>query len=198
MYMQNILLRGVRGFINTMSLMVIKTIRTITIIERGAMGLLLVGFLLNNTALARTDDIKQPVHINADSVTFNKAKGYAIYQGNVSIQQGSLRISAVKIEIFAPNNTIQRIEASGLPVSFQQEMDDGKTAKGQANSIRYLVQKKELRLAGNAKLTQDRDTFSSAYISYAVNTGELKAGSNKSTSKKQTNRVKAIFYPTNK
>ncbi len=194
MYMQNILLRSgsVRGFISVIRLMTITTIKIVGV------GLLLIGFLLSNIALARTDDIKQPVHINADSVTFNKAKGYAIYQGNVSIQQGTLRISAAKIEIFAPNNTIQRIEASGLPVSFQQEMDDSKTAKGQANSIRYLVQSKELRLAGNAKLTQDKDTFSSAYISYAVNTGELKAGGNKSTSKKQTGRVKAIFYPTNK
>ena len=180
MYMQNIPLRG-------------KKVRVFTV------GLLLmVGFLFNNLALARTDDIKQPVHINANSVTFNKAKGYAIYQGNVSIQQGTLKISAEKIEIFAPNNTIERIEASGSPVSFQQEMDDGKKAKGQANSIRYLVQKKELRLVGNAKLAQDKDTFSSAYISYAVNTGELKAGSNKGASKKQTERVKAIFYPTNK
>ena len=192
MYMQNIFLRRVMSLINAMNFM------TITLIESVVAGLLLISFLLSNVALARTDDIKQPVHINADSVTFNKAKGYAIYQGNVSIQQGSLRISAAKIEIFAPNNTIQRIEASGFPVSFQQKMDDGKIAKGQANSIRYLVQDKELRLAGNAKLTQDRDTFSSAYISYAVNTGELKAGGNKSTSKKQTNRVKAIFYPANK
>ena len=182
MYMQNTLLR--------------ERIR-----RRATLGVLWVGFLFGNmmgsTALARTDDIKQPVHIDADSVMFNKAKGYAIYKGNVSIRQGTLNISAAKIEIFAPNNTITRIVATGSPVRFEQEMDDGKKAKGQANNIRYLVTKKQLHLAGNAKLTQDKDSFSSAYISYAVNTGELRAGNSKSKTKNKTGRVKAIFYPTN-
>ena len=160
--------------------------------------LLITLLFTTSLAFARTDDIKQPVHIDADSVTFNKAKGYAIYEGNVSIRQGTLKISAQKIEIFAPGNDMQRIETSGSPVIFQQEMDDGKLAKGQANKIRYLVKEKQLQMSGNAKLTQHKDTFNSAYIQYAINTGVLKAGSTKTTSKKQGNRVKAIFYPTNK
>jgi len=155
--------------------------------------LLLLCFVTSHTALARTDDIKQPVNIDADSVTFNRAKGYAVYQGNVSIKQGTLNISAAKIEIFAPNNTIVRIEASGLPVKFQQEMDDGKMATGQGNILRYLVQEKKLLLSGNARLTQDKDTFSSSTISYSVKEGELKAGGGKNGSKKQTGRVKAVF-----
>lgn len=159
--------------------------------------LLLVLLLISSAAFARSDDIKKPVNIDADSVTFNRAKGYAIYQGNVSIKQGTLNISAAKIEIFAPSNTIVRIEASGSPVKFQQEMDDGKKATGRANIVRYLVKEKKLLLSGGAKLTQHKDTVSSPSISYSVNTGELKAGGGKKGSKKQTGRVKAIFYPTN-
>jgi lipopolysaccharide export system protein LptA len=152
---------------------------------------------MSSTAFARKDDIKQPLSIDAGSATFNRAKGYAVYQGNVSIKQGTLKISAAKIEIFAPNNDIVRIEASGSPVKFQQEMDDGKMAIGQANTVRYLVKEKKLLLAGNAKLTQGSDsTFSSGSISYSVNTGELKASSG--SGKKSTGRVKAVFYPTNK
>lgn len=159
--------------------------------------LLLFFLLTSNTVLARSDDIKQPVNIDADSVTFNRAKGYAVYQGNVSIKQGTLSISAAKIEIFAPKSNIVRIEASGSPVRFQQEMDDGKMAKGQGNTLRYLVQEKKLLLAGNAQLTQGKDFVSSGSISYSVNTGELKAGGDKRQGKKTKERVKAIFYPSN-
>lgn len=163
--------------------------------------LLLFVLFSSEVAFSRSDDIKQPVNIDAGSVTFNRAKGYAIYEGNVSIKQGTLKLSASKIEIFAPNNAIVRIEASGSPVRFQQTMDDGKKATGQANIVRYLVKDKKLLFSGNAKLTQHKDTVTSPSISYAVNTGELKAGSKKSSGKgqgdKQSGRVKAIFYPTN-
>lgn len=184
--MQNILPRSIRRFMSYSSGF------------SSGNWFLLLCFLFSSSAIAKTDDIKQPLHIDADSVTFNRAKGYAIYQGNVSIKQGTLSITAAKIEIFSSNNTISRMVASGSPVRFQQQMDDGKRAKGRANNMRYLVQEKQLRLSGGAKLTQDKDTFSSDYINYAVNTGELSAGGGKNTKKKQTGRVKAVFYPSNK
>ena len=156
----------------------------------------LLGMLLASPSLlALTSDTKQPVKIDANSVTFNKAKGYAVYEGGVSIAQGTLKIKAAKIEIFAPNNVISKIEATGSPVSFEQKMDDGKWAKGKANVLRYLVIDKKLVLSGNATLSQDKDTFNSPYIQYSTKTGELKAGNNKKGAKKSTDRVRAIFYP---
>ena len=143
---------------------------------------------------ALTSDIKKPVKIDASSVTFNKEKGYAVYEGGVSIQQGTLKITASKIEIFAPKNNISRIVASGSPVKFEQKMDDGKWAKGTASSVRYLINEKKIILAGNATLSQDKDTFSSPYIQYSTRTGELKAGNTQKGSK-SAGRVKAIFYP---
>ncbi len=150
---------------------------------------------ISPSLLALASDAKQPVKIDANSVTFNKAKGHAVYEGGVSIVQGTLKIKAAKIEIFAPNNVIHRIEATGSPVSFEQKMDDGKWAKGKANILRYLVIDKKLILSGNATLSQDRDTFSSPFIQYSIKTGELKAGNNKKGAKKSTDRVRAIFYP---
>ncbi len=157
----------------------------------------LLTLLMYSPALyALTEDSKQPVKIDASSVTFNKAKGYAVYEGGVSIVQGTLKIKAHKIEIFAPSNQIIKIEATGSPVSFEQKMDDGKYAKGKANRVSYLIKEKKLILAGNATLSQDKDTFSSPYIQYSTRTGELKAGGAKNTTGgKTTGRVKAIFYP---
>ena len=156
---------------------------------------LVLLLLTSPNLLALTSDNKEPVKIDASSVTFNKAKGYAIYEGGVSIVQGTLKIKASKIEIFAPGNVISKIVATGSPVSFEQKMDDGKFAKATANSVRYLLKEKKLIFSGNATLSQDKDIFSSAYIQYSTRTGELKAGSSKNASKKSNTRVRAIFYP---
>ena len=149
------------------------------------------------TASALKKDVEKPVYINADSVLFNKTKGLAVYEGNVSITQGTLEIKAYRIEINAPNNEIQRIIATGKPVSFQQKMDDGKLAKGSANKLLYLVEGKKILMDGNAVISQNNDKFSSNHIEYSTKTGELKAGKNKKSAGSK-GRVKVIFYPSNK
>lgn len=162
--------------------------------------LVLVLALLSAPTMALRDDVTKPVRINADTVVFNKAKGFATYSGNVVIVQGSLQIRAWEITIQAPNNTIQNITAKGSPVQFQQTMDDGKVAKGKANLVRYVVEQKQLYLDGAAELTQNNDKFSSQHIQYSTRTGELKAGIARVPGKKPDprGRVSAVFYPTNK
>lgn len=165
-----------------------------------ASGLMAITFVLSSSAYALKDDIEKPVYINADSVLFNKNKGFGVYEGNVSIVQGSLDIRARKIEINAPGGEITKIIASGAPVKFQQKMDDGKLAKGQANLVVYVVANKRISLDGNAVITQNNDRFASNHIEYSISNGELKAGEKKSADKKSAgkSRVKAVFFPTNK
>ncbi len=152
----------------------------------------LLLFPLSSSAVK--SDASQPVSIDADSVVFNKSAGTAVYQGNVSIQQGTLKIHAARIEINAPNNKIVRITATGNPLTVEQRMDSGKLAKGRAKQMRYLVGKKRLILSGNALLSQGNDQFSSNYIEFSTLTGALKAGNKKNNK----SRVHAVFHPTNK
>jgi len=152
-------------------------------------------FFISVTAYALKDDIEKPVYINADSVLFNKSKGQGLYEGNVSIVQGTLDIKAARIEITAPAGEIKKITATGSPVKFKQQMDDGKLAKGQANRVVYLVESKRIVLDGNASISQNQDNFASNHIEYSINNGELKAGNKKAPGK---SRVKAVFFPTNK
>lgn len=147
------------------------------------------------SAIALRDDIEKPVYISADSVVFNKSKGFALYEGHVSIVQGSLEIKANRIQISAPKNKISRITANGSPVSFKQKMDDGKLAKGSARRVIYLIKEKRIYMDGGAILSQNNDKFTSNHIEYSIRTGELKAGNKK---KPGTSRVKAVFYPSNR
>lgn len=158
--------------------------------------LLLALLLLGGShpaAHALKTDVEQPVQIEADSAVFDKQAGTASYEGNVRIQQGSLLITAARIDIIAPNNEITSIAATGTPVVLQQQMDNGKQVQGKANHIRYLVKEKRLILDGDAELTQDRDRFTSSHIEYLPATGQLTAGG-----KGKGGRVSAVFYPTNK
>ena len=157
---------------------------------------LLSSLLLSHSSVhALKDDIEKPVYINADSVLFNKAKGQGVYEGNVTIVQGSLDIRAAKIDIHAPGGEIKTITATGSPVKFQQKMDDGKLAKGQANRVVYQVANKRIVLDGNAVITQNNDRFASNHIQYSTSSGELKAGNKKAAGR---SRVKAVFFPSNK
>jgi len=157
--------------------------------------LCLIAVFVSTSVSALKEDITKPVHIDADSVLFNKSEGFAVYEGNVSITQGTLEIRAHKIEIKAPNNNIELIEAKGSPVTIQQKMDDGKVAKGSARHIRYQVENKRILMDGNAELSQNNDKFTSNHIEYSIRSGELKAGNKKSPGK---TRVRAIFFPSNK
>ncbi len=160
--------------------------------------LLVLSFVLSTSSLfALKKDVEKPVYIDADSIVFNKSKGFAVYEGNVSIVQGSLKIKAHRIEIKAPKNEIERIIANGSPVSFQQKMDDGKLAKGSANKFLFLVKDKRILMDGNASIAQNDDKFSSNHIEFSTLTGELKAGKNKKVPGSK-GRVKVIFYPSNK
>lgn len=150
--------------------------------------------LLPVSSWALKKDASQPVLIDADAVVFNKSQGKAVYQGNVSITQGTLAIKAARIEINAPGNKIISIIATGSPLTVQQRMDDGKLASGKAKQMRYLVEEKRLILDGNAELSQNNDKFTSNHIEYSTLTGALKAGNKKNNK----SRVRAIFYPTNK
>lgn len=162
-----------------------------TKLNKWLLCLLLAG--MTSSAYALKADVTAPVQIEADAAVFDKLAGTASYDGNVSIIQGSLEISAAHIEINAPNNEIVSIIARGAPVSLKQKMENGKLASGKAREMQYWVKEKRLVLSGEAELLQDQDRFTSNHIEYLTDTGQLKAGG-----KGKSGRVSAVFYPTNK
>lgn len=157
----------------------------------------LIGLLfcsLTPSVFALQKDVEQPVTIESDTAMFDKAAGKASYDGNVVIHQGTLEVLAAHVDILAPNNQIQHIIAKGSPVNFKQDMDSGKVAKGKAASMEYFVLEKRLVLTGNAEVQQDQDKLASNFIEYRTAEGQINAGGGKG----KTNRVTAVFMPTNK
>ncbi len=98
---------------------------------------LLALILAAPQALALKSDTQQPVYINSDTQQVDMKSNQVIFNGDVSLKQGSINIDADKIVVTRDQKTetINKIQAFGKPAKFSQLMDDGKTISAQANEL---------------------------------------------------------------
>ncbi|MFB9885755.1 lipopolysaccharide transport periplasmic protein LptA [Balneatrix alpica] len=158
-----------------------------------ALGLLLG--LLPALTQALPEDREQPVHITADQAALDDAKGIVTYTGNVLITQGSLKIEADKAVLYLEQGELVRAEAFGKPAHYQQQpkaKDPLTHAYGDV--IEYKVKEDTLTANGQAKLTQNQDTFTGARIHYDIAKGLVNAYSGKQSGQ----RVEMVLQPKKK
>jgi lipopolysaccharide export system protein LptA len=130
---------------------------------------LIIGLIFsNNLAFALDSDKSQPIVINAASVSFNRQTGVSLYQGNVVISQGSSKLTAdsLTVQLGADKHLIS-ILACGKPATYTTRRESAKTPIFlEANTIQYNLLTGKVLLTGNAKATQDSDTFKGPIIEY--------------------------------
>jgi lipopolysaccharide export system protein LptA len=152
-------------------------------------GLLL---LLPDITLALSTDKDQPIELEADSVDIDEASGVSVYQGNVIVTQGSLKLWADRMWIYRKNGVTEKIVTKGNPTRFRQLMDDSQEeTRGRAKQAEFFVQKDEIHLIDEAVLEQKQDKFRSDRIIYLRNKSLVKAGA----SAKGTQRVRVTIEP---
>jgi lipopolysaccharide export system protein LptA len=131
---------------------------------------------VSSFALALPDDANQPISIVADSAMKDDKLGLTIYDGNVSISQGSLNILADKVTIFVVAEQVSKMVAIGKPASFKQQPDVGaKDVVAKADTIDYFILDKKIILTENALLNQDGSTLTGKVISYDLDAAKAKA-----------------------
>lgn len=163
-------------------------------------SLLFIGVLLSNQAFALSSDREQPIQIEADKATIDNLKGVAIYEGNVIVTQGSIRIDADKITLnYSKKNDIEKAVAEGGPANFKQRLDSGEDIKANAKEMEYDAIRNMLYLKQDAELRKgrgDEDNYISnaPYISYDTQRGIITAdkGSRKG------GRISMTFKPQSK
>lgn len=148
---------------------------------------------------ALTSDREKSIRIQADSAVVDDKLGLSTYKGNVVIDQGTLHMTADKVEITSKNKEVVKVVASTDPGSktlahYQQLPDNSKNlVKADARTITWLVKQRMLQLDGDATLKQTSDSsFSGATIHYDVNKGTVNATSSKDAP------VETIFKPAPK
>lgn len=120
-----------------------------------------------------------PVEVTADSLNVDQDSGTAIFEGNVLIGQGDLRISAGRVQVVYSDETgdIAQLEASG-GVTFVTD-----TEAAEAESASYDLTSGTLTLNGDVLLTQGNSALSAEQMVVNLTTGNAQ----------MTGRVRTTF-----
>jgi len=137
-------------------------------------------------------DREQPITIASDRAERDEKTGTTIYIGAVELDQGSLHISADRLEIHMQGDQVTRLIATGIPARVRQlpNPQDGEV-RARANTIRYLLDEEKLELIDNASIEQEGSRVASDRIDYFINEEFVKA---RSTSG-QNGRVHVVIPP---
>jgi len=135
-------------------------------------------------------DNTQPIEITSDSLEVRQAEELAIFTGEVIAGQGTLRLTADKLEVFykqkqgSETGAIRNIKASGN-VFLSNGAETAKGAKAEYDVVTGLV-----RMYGNVVLTQGENAIAgdTLFIDLNKGTGRIEAAGN--------GRVKSIFTPS--
>nr|WP_315043608.1 lipopolysaccharide transport periplasmic protein LptA [uncultured Moraxella sp.] len=142
-------------------------------------------------SFALPSDANEPIRLLADKATYSESTGKTTYSGNVSITQGTLKMTASNLTVNLSNaKAIDSAVATGSPATVQQIVTKEKgLAKGQANRIDYNVKTGIVTLTGNAKLMQNGASFAGNVIRYSLKVGDVEATAGGSQ------RVELVFPP---
>lgn len=137
---------------------------------------------------AEPPDQNQPVRIQADRVTLDERNALSLYEGNVVVTQGSMRLNADTVRVFADRNRLDRIVAEGDLVEFFQKTAEGEEVQAEARQMEYRAGEQLVILQGAAKLTQGPNSFKSERIEYDTINAVVNAGD-------EQGRVDVIILP---
>ncbi|MDB2590037.1 lipopolysaccharide transport periplasmic protein LptA [Candidatus Thioglobus sp.] len=145
--------------------------------------LLLFVCLMPGVSIALQDDATQPINIKAQAVLIDEKKGISIYTGKASVVQGSLILSAEKIQLFSNQTQVTKMIANGdkkQRAHYQQSQPtQPRFIEATANKITYMVQKEMVHLKGNAHLVQGFDSFSGGSLDYDIKKDKVIANKSK-------------------
>ena len=142
---------------------------------------------------ARESDLTQPIEIDADRSEYDERAGIQILEGNVRISQGTILITADRIEVQLEDGRLASIDGTGSPLGFAQDNEAGERMRGSADSLAYDAISGSLILEGNATLEQPRQRLVSDRIVFDTISQTVRAEGNQSDS--DSNRVRIRIEP---
>lgn len=148
-------------------------------------------------AYAEKADREKEIQVLADRLTADDARKEAVYEGNVVITQGTMRITSERIVVREDSEGFRRYVATGSPVTFRQKRDkDGDWIDGSAGRAEFDDRDDLLRLYSGARLRSSQGELTGDFISYdrAKDFFEV-TGAAPGAPAAPGSRVKAIIIP---
>lgn len=149
-------------------------------------------------AAPRNSDRDQPINLSAERAEIDNVKGVSVYQGNVVLTQGTLKITGNVMHVYYTpgSRELNRIVVQGDPATYQ-ELLEGESEYVHAKAPRmeyYAAGPRRVRLLQGATLWQGRNTFHGNQVVYNIEADQVEASSGKSS----TQRIQITIYPNQK
>jgi len=151
-----------------------------------------------SSAFGEAGDRDKPINISADKGFEDNKKQEAVFEGNVVLTQGTLRVDANRIVVRRDKNGFEYATATGSPAHLRQKREGlDEYVDGFAQRIEYNGKEELLQLFDDAKLKRGSDELTSNYIQYNSRTEVFQAfgPGQKEASKSEGGRVKAVIQP---
>lgn len=152
----------------------------------------LLSLGIAGTCQALPTDRNQPIHVSADKATMDDNSGITTYSGNVEIEQGSLKIKARSVDLHRNNDGVSRILATGNVQFQQQASSDKPVTSAYGERMDYQVQRQEITITGDARVVQQKDTFTGQKIVYNLDKSLVNAFSSEDG---KGQRVQMVIQP---
>ena len=128
---------------------------------------LLLAAAVATGARAEKADREKVIQVLADRLSADDAKKEAVYEGNVIVTQGTMRITSEKIVVREDPQGYRTYVATGAPVTFRQRRDkEGDWIDGTAERAEFDDRNDLLTLYNGAKLRSSQGELSGDFISY--------------------------------
>lgn len=155
----------------------------------------LAALVFSATSYAGKDDFNKKIELHSLYQNADGIAKRATYQGNVVIEQGSLRVSADELEIDASKGEGNEIFiATGNPAKYSQRQEDGSIVNAQADKIEYHRLTRSLSLEGNAEIKQNSSSVQGNSIKFNMELEQIIAQG----SDQESGRVVTTFQPVSK
>jgi len=163
--------------------------------------------LIASAALAPTPlqaeriDREKPVNIEADRMTVDDLKKESVFEGNVTLIQGSMSLRADRVVVRQDAGGFNYAFAYGKPAYFRQKREGlDEYIEGYAERMEYDGKQDKMQMFTNAQVRKGLDEVRGDYISYdAVTEFYQVLGSKQASTPTGTatpgGRVRAVIQP---
>jgi lipopolysaccharide export system protein LptA len=123
-------------------------------------------------------DRDRPITVESDTATYNEKEGISVYQGNVYLTQGTLKLHGDILTVYSTDDHIQKAILTGDPATGVQRPDGADANQhAEAQRIEYQADRGLLILTGKARVweTGGREVRSEEIV-YDINKNTVNAG----------------------
>ena len=141
-----------------------------------SLALATTAMLVASGVVALPEDRNQPIQLEAGRGQLDQKSGVSVYEGNVVITQGSMRLTADTATIHVKDGAFQRMDATGAPAGLRyRPAADKPELQGTSKRVEYDVATGRVVMSGGVRVVQGQDIFTGDRLEYDLKDDVIRA-----------------------